>query len=120
MVTIILFFCFGLIFPLGRWGDVMLSIRSMYVYTPVFATALTMLATGAMDPATCPVFKASSEAYGGGFPAIAWLNVSFVALAWALLAADVAVAVRDSAHAGMVFSSACLLEHTAHPRFTAA
>jgi len=91
---------------MGRWEDVMRSIRSMYVYTPVFLTALWMLVKGEMDPARNPRFKASSEAYGGGFPPMAWLNVTFVVIAWALLSVDVYVAYRDGAAAGMQFSIA--------------
>jgi len=106
MVSIIVFFCFGCIFPMGRWQDVMLSIRSMYVYTPVFLTALWMLMKGDMDPARNPRFKASSEAYGGGFPPMAWINVGAVTFAWALLSVDIYVAWRDAAAEGMQFSIA--------------
>jgi cellulose synthase/poly-beta-1,6-N-acetylglucosamine synthase-like glycosyltransferase len=106
MITIIIFFCFGCIYPMGRWADVMRSIRSMYVYTPVFFTALWMLFKGEMDPARNPRFKASSEAYGGGFPPMAWMNVAFVVVAWSLLGVDVYVAHRDGAAAGMQFSIA--------------
>jgi hypothetical protein len=106
MVTIIIFFCFGCIFPMGRFVDTMHSIRSMYVYTPVFLTALWMLVKGEMDPARNPRFKASSEAYGGGFPPMAWMNVIAVIIAWLLLGVDVYVAWRDAASQGMQFSIA--------------
>ena len=105
-VTIIIFFCFGCIFPMGRFIDIMHSIRSMYVYTPVFMTAIWMLLKGDMDPQRNPRFKASSEAYGGGFPPMAWMNVVFVAVAWLLLSVDVYVAWRDAASEGMQFSIA--------------
>jgi hypothetical protein len=78
----------------------------MYVYTPVFLTALWMLMKGDMDPARNPRFKASSEAYGGGFPPMAWINVGAVTFAWALLSVDIYVAWRDAAAEGMQFSIA--------------
>jgi cellulose synthase/poly-beta-1,6-N-acetylglucosamine synthase-like glycosyltransferase len=106
MITIIIFFCFGCIFPMGRFLDIMHSIRSMYVYTPVFLLALWMLVKGEMDPARNPRFKASSEAYGGGFPPIAWWNVILVVIAWVLLGIDVYTGWRTAAGQGMQFSIA--------------
>lgn len=71
---------------------------------PVFLKSIWWLMTGQMDPTKNPRFKASSEAYGGGFPAVAWMNVVFCALGWALLAVDVYMAYIHDVDAGMVLS----------------
>lgn len=104
--TIILFFCCGLVFPLGRFRDILQSIRSMYVYMPVFLKSLWWLATGQMDPKKNPRFKASSEAYGGGFPPLAWINVLVCVVAWVLLGLDVYLGYGKRVDAGMWFSIA--------------
>lgn len=71
---------------------------------PVFLKSLWWLMTGQMDPLKNPRFKASSEAYGGGFPNLAWVNVAVCALGWVLLGVDVYMGYARHVAAGMWFS----------------
>ena len=103
MDVIIAFFCLGLVFPMGKFMDVMHSIRSMYVYTPVFMQAIYMLATGQMDPTKNPRFKASSEAYNTSFPPLAWFNIAVCVVAWTLLGIDIWQASIHAVGNGMRF-----------------
>lgn len=91
---IVVFYNFGLAYPIGTFRDTQLSARALYVYLPVFLYALWMLATGQMNPLRNPRFKASSEAYSNGaeFPTVAWINVGVVAVGWALWGLDVYIA----------------------------